>query len=457
MTCGKKNRIQGDAVIRNAFGAPRRFASLAALALASVVLASCGSGGVSNDNATAPGTGPVSISPTTATLYSDLPTTFALSGGSGSYLVTSSDQSVVPVASNIRVNSFTVVPADVGSDTSVTLTVRDANNATAIAASATLTVKPRTISSTITITPSASQSPECGTAICAGGDAEVSVLLSQAGVPLANRNVRFDVVSGDVRIITSPPGAPEVDSLTGVTTTDSSGTARMRIRVLADAASQTALLRITDLSSGFSQTAAVTISPVSTTPLKAQPTTIDFTGPDANTCANGNSADVIVFGGHPPYSISTPGAFSVSPNLVTVSGGRFVVSATGQCTTGSQIAIVDANGASVTVTASNSLGTVTPPPFVVAPTEVTFTDCGQEADVTLAGGTGSYFASSSSNTGTGLQVQYLGNGVGSIFLPKGAFGTPASAPTPPFDLQAGFSDGRTAQSVTVHVLGTSGC
>src|SRR5690348_9843821 len=143
MTRGKKEREQGDAVIRNAFGAWRRFASRAALALASLVLASCGRGGVSNDNATAPGTGPVSISPTTATLYSELPTTFSLSGGSGSYLVTSSDQSAVPVASNIRINRLTVVPGDVGADTSVTLTVRDANDATAIPATATLTVKPR--------------------------------------------------------------------------------------------------------------------------------------------------------------------------------------------------------------------------------------------------------------------------------------------------------------------------
>ncbi len=451
----ENRKNQGAIVNRIASGACRRLASAAALALATVLLASCGSGGVSNDNATAAGTGPVSISPDTVTLYSEMPTTFVLSGGSGSYLVASSDQSVVPVASNIRINSFTVVPSDVAGDTPVTLTVRDANDASSVPATATLTVKARTISSVVTITPSSTQAAACGTAICSGGDAEVTAVLSQAGLPLANRNVRFDVVSGDVRIITSAPGAPEVDSLSGTTTTDTTGTARMRIRVLASATSQTALLRITDLSSGFSQTASVTISPASSAALNAQPTTIAFTGPDSNTCAT-NSADVIVFGGRPPYSISNPGPFGIFPTVVTASGGRFTVTATGQCTTGSTIAIVDANGASVSVTATNSLGTVAVPPFVVAPSEVTFTGCGQQAGVALAGGTGNYYASTASGTGTTPLIVQVAGSFGNIELPPSAF-VGALPPTLPFDLQAGFSDGRTVQPVTVHVLGTGNC
>lgn len=445
---------------RIASGAWRRLASLAALALASVVLASCGSGGVSNDNATAPGTGPVTISPDTATLFSELPTTFALSGGSGSFIVTSSDQSVVPVASNIRVNRFTVVPGDVGSDTSVTLTVHDANDASGVPATAALTVKPRTISSTVTITPSSSQAAACGTAICAGGDAEVSAVLSQQGVPLAGRNVQFDVLSGDVRIITSAPGTPEADSLSGTTTTDSSGTARVRIRVLAGAPPQTALLRITDLASGFSQTASVAISSLSTSPLSAQPTTLTFIGPNASSCATGGpSASVIVSGGAPPYTISQTSAFSISPPVVTLSGGTFSVTPNGQCTTttGSPIAIVDSAGASVTVTASNSPGTLAQPAFVVAPPTVTFTSCGQSAGVTLAGGTGpqNFFASSG---GAPLRVEIIASGQGNISLPFGAFGLGGSAtavgtPTAKdITLQAAFSDGQSVAPVTVTVL-----
>ncbi len=432
-----------------ASSALRRFASLAAPCAAAVLLASCGSGGVSNDNATAPGSGPVSISPQTATLFSELPTTFSLSGGSGSYLVNSSDQNVLAVASNVRINRLTVVPADVASDTAVTLTVLDANDASGIPATATLTVKPRTITNTVTITPSPSQSAACGTAICSGGDAEVSVTLAQAGIPLANRDVRFEVVSGDVRIITSAPGAPEEDSLSGEATTDGSGIARVRIRVLPGATSQTALLRVTDLSSGFSQTTSVAISSLSNAPLSAQPTTISFTGPNANTCASGVPATVIVSGGVPPYTISQPGAFFVNPPVVGASGSTFTVTATGQCSASSPIAVVDSTGASVTVTASNSLGTVAVPAFVVAPDEITFTGCGQHADVVAAGGTGNYF---SSNTSALLSISPGFNGV---FTITGPITDPGS--TSQIDLQVGFSDGQTALPVVVHITGNAGC
>jgi hypothetical protein len=104
------------------------------------------------------------------------------------------------------------------------------------------------------------------------------------------------------------------------------------------------------------------------------------------------------------------------------------------------------------VTAKNSVGSIAAPPFVVAPTAVTFTDCGQTAGVTLAGGTGNYIASQG---GPPLTVVIAGPGLGSITLPSDAFaGAPPSAPV---DLQAGFSDGQTAQSVTVHITGFASC
>ncbi len=192
-------------------------------------------------------------------------------------------------------------------------------------------MKPRTVSNVLTITPSASQSAACGSAICSGGDAEVKAVLSQAGTPLVGRPVQFDVVSGDVRIITSAPGLPETLALTGTTTTDSTGTASMRIRVLASATSQTALLQVTDVASGFTQRASVTIAPSSNAPLNAQPDTIVFQGRDAGTCADRDlRPTVIVFGGRPPYLISQPGSFAVSPTVVADNGGTFTVRATGR-------------------------------------------------------------------------------------------------------------------------------
>ena len=337
---------------------------------------------------------------------------------------------------------LTVVPNQVAADTNVTLTVSDTAGTAAVTAA--LVVKPRTVSNILTVTPSASQSAACRTAVCSGGDAEVSVMLSQAGIPLRNRQVRFDVVSGDIRIITSSAGLPESLSLTATTTTDDTGTARIRIRVLPDANSQTALLQVTDTSSGFTQRTAITIAPSSNAPLNAQPSSITFKGTTPNTCADGIQADVIVFGGRPPYQISQPGSFQVGPTLLTASGQRFTVRAIGQCTSGSAIAVVDSNGSTATVNASNTLSDVVAPvtpatsPFGVAPTTVALGSCNDIANVTLSGGSGSYIGSASNSV---IRVN-INNNLGSI-----SRFTPSAAVTSPQTVR--FSDGKSTSDVTV--------
>jgi hypothetical protein len=104
---------------------PRLADRLAHLALALtflVAFTSC-SGAVSGP---APVNDPtrITILPAIATTYSGLPTTFVISGGTGSYIVSSSDQAVIPVAGSIAGGSLTVVPNPVLADTLVTLTVR---------------------------------------------------------------------------------------------------------------------------------------------------------------------------------------------------------------------------------------------------------------------------------------------------------------------------------------------
>lgn len=412
-------------------------------------LVSCGSGAVSSPPA--PVTpDPISVTPSEATLFSELPTNFIISGGNGSYIITSSNQAVVPIAGSFTGTTLTVVPNPVAQETPVTLTVRDTSTSAPVVAE--LTVRPRTIENVVTITPSASQSAACGTSICSGGDAEVKVVLSQNGIPLVGRQVRFDVVSGDIRIITSSAGTPEALATSGTTTTDNTGTARMRVRVLADATSQTALLQVTDLSSGFTQRTSVSIAPSSNAPLNAQPSTIVFQGLAPNTCASGISADVIVFGGRPPYLISQPGSFRVSPTVVTQNGGRFTVTATGQCTAGSQIAVVDANGATVSVTASNALSDVPPPTptpttaFTVAPTNVTLNACGAQTQVLLLGGTGNYLAAS----GDPAIVAVRDGTIRRPIRPPAEAVTPGSA-----TVTVTFSDGVTTQDVTVTLSGTA--
>jgi hypothetical protein len=372
----------------------------AAVLASAALVAGCGSGAVGAPPAT-PVTTQIAVTPSNATLFSDLPTTFQISGGNGSYVVTSSNQAVIALSGTATSGTLTVVPSAVTADTAVTLTIADTGGNTPTSAS--LTVKPRTISNVVTITPSASQSEACGSAVCSGGDAEVKIVMAQGGAPLVGKAVRIDVVSGDVRVITSPAGSQETLSLSGTTTTDSSGTARMRIRVLADAASQTAILRVSDLSSGFTQDASVTIAPSSNAPLTVQPTEIQFTGLTSNTCAGSSvSADVIIVGGRPPYQITQPSGFLVSPQILTNSGGRVTITATGQCTNsglldpGQIMSVVDNNGATVPVTIHNRPAPVTPQTaeFAVAPATVTLQSCRDSANVALVGGTEFYSAAS---------------------------------------------------------------
>jgi hypothetical protein len=431
-------------VIRFVPGIADRLARLALALLAFATLASC-SGAVSGPPVVVTA-GPLSITPAAATLYSDLPTAFFITGGNGQYVITSSDQFVIPIVGGFTGNQLTIVPGPVVADTPITLTVGDTAGSTPVTAA--LVVKPRTVSNVVTITPSSSQSSACGTAICSGGDAEVKVVLGIGGVPLRGRTVRFDVVSGDIRIITSAADLPETLSLSGTATTDDTGTARIRIRVLADATSQTALLQVTDTSTGFTQRTSVTIAPSSNAPLNAQPATIEFQGTAPGTCASGISADVIVFGGRPPYQISQPGSFSVTPTVVSSSGGRFTVSAIGQCANASQIAVVDSNGATVAVTATNRISPVqgtTTSAFVVSPNPAALNTCSDVANISLSGGSGSYVAASGNSN---IQVTVNGN-LGSISRVAGAT---VIGPTQ----TVSFSDGKTVIPVTVNLGGGLG-
>jgi hypothetical protein len=416
------------------------------------MLASCGSGAVSDSSGT--GSGAITVSPSSATLYSELPTTFVISGGNGNYVVTSSNQAVIGFSGVVSSNTLTVIPSSVGADTPVTMTVTDTAGHTG--ATASLTVKPRTVSNVVTVTPSAGQPTECGTAVCSGGDAEVKVTLTLNGVPLVGRTVRFDVLSGDLRIITSAAGSSETLSTSGTTTTDSSGTARMRVRVLANAPNQTALLQITDQSSGFVQTTAVGIAQASNSPLTVRPATIQFTGPNSSSCANGVSADIVIVGGRPPYQVTQPAGFIVAPTVVTSSGSRVTVTATGQCArtagsgnpdAGQTISIIDSSSAVASVVVHNDPAPVTgqSAPFTVAPASVTLDSCNAYATIALAGGTGpsNYIAASGHNAVT---ATINGNGTGQIYRTRGT--TISTSP-----VHVAFSDGQTIQDVTVNLTG----
>src|SRR5512132_3593294 len=89
-------------------------ARFALMLVSLVIVASCGSGAVGtivNDPAK------ITILPgsdgTAAILYSGLPTTFTITGGTGSYIVSSSNQAALQVSGAISGNTLTVIPNNV--------------------------------------------------------------------------------------------------------------------------------------------------------------------------------------------------------------------------------------------------------------------------------------------------------------------------------------------------------
>jgi len=434
-------------VLSIALARPGRFARLALALLAAAGISSCGSGAVSGPG---PVTDPnrITVLPDIATLYSGLPTTFVISGGTGSYIVSSSNQAIVQVSGSMPGSLLTVIPNPVLTDTPVTLTVRD-TGATPTA-SATLTVRPNTVANSITITPSSTQGGSCAPAICSGGDAEVSVTISQGGIPLAARGVTFSLIAGSFRFITSPPGQTLEDLDTSVTVhTDETGKARARLRVLAGAPNQTALLRITDIGTGAYRETSFTIAQATgTSPgFFATPDSIVFSGLNEDVCATGVEADVYVFGGLPPYAITNVGTpFTISRGFIPASGGSFTVRPTGFCVAepGLPITIADSSGRTTVVNVANVLGTRAVPALVVAPVTVSLDSCNAVASVSVAGGLGPGTYVVNSGSGALLARMVSGNTLTIQRVPRTAASTPVSV---------GVTSGNAGASIAVTLTG----
>jgi len=412
--------------------------------LAAILLGSCGSGAVSNQVVDPDR---ITILPGTATLFSGLPTTFSITGGVPPYIVTSSNQAVVPLSGPVNSGALVVVPNAVLADTTVVLTVRDSSTTTAT--NATLVVKANGVNNDITITPSGTQGGSCAPAVCSGGDAEVRATLSVGGVPLSGHTARLEVVSGDFRFITTPPGST-VEQLSTVidVTSDQLGDVRARIRALADAPNQTALVQVTDLDSGaFRRSSFLIAQSTGTSPgFFVTPSSIEFSGRFTGQCATGISGNFFIFGGVPPYSVlnTAPNAFTTSDNIVEESGEGFQITTRGVCATDAGFVVRDAQGRTITVTASNIEGTTTPDPITVAPTSVTLTSCISSASATIAGGTGpgTYFVSVSS----GAIIATVN--LSTVSIRRRAGSTVPVAPPSQF-YTVGVSDGRSTATITV--------
>ena len=133
-------------------------------------------------------------------------------------------------------------------------------------------------------------------------------------------------------------------------TTDQNGTAAVRIVVPSTATTQFATIRATDATSGSSVVGQFTIAQYvnGSSVLSVIPTGMTtFTGPDTTHCSCGASATWYVFGGTPPYTVTTNfPACAHDQRLVRCmrSGGGFTVTTNGTCFTELTFTITDATG-----------------------------------------------------------------------------------------------------------------
>jgi hypothetical protein len=321
--------------------------SLAAL----LALGGCGGGGGAvNDPSppTTPQVTPIVILPAGGTAYSGVPFVLTISGGVPPYTAVSSNPAILPATQNVSGNSLVLVPANVGDDTPVNITIRDA---VAQAATVAVLVRPSLLlPASITIT----GSPACtgGGQLCSGttGTARVRVT-GPGGAGIAGRSVRFEVVQGNFQLVSTNPAQPLVSTLTVVT--DINGDATIVLSVPANAVSQLGVLRAVETTTGSQVTGQFTIVQqiAGTAILSVIPNgTTTITGPFENECSSGVLVRHYIFGGQPPYQVSPsfPQAVTLVGSPVQVQGGSFDVITNGSCFENMTFAIVDANGVTVT-------------------------------------------------------------------------------------------------------------
>ena len=286
--------------------------------------------------------GPVFVLPASTTVYSHTPATLTVSGGAAPYQAFSSNSAVLPVAQAVSTGTIVLLANDVSAATSVTVTVQDAVGQTA--------------TSLVTVQPAPSVR-------YAHRRAQPHDLRHQRGVlgrhgdsdghrdrkrrrAVPNRQVRFDVISGAYAIQTTNPAAPLVSTLTVVS--DANGIARVTLQATVNASTQPAVIRATELTTGNAVSGAFTIVQQTngSTILSVVPATATITGPDTATCSAGFRTDYFIYGGTPPYTVSStfPAAVTLINSVVTASGGFFEAITNGSCVNPLTFTIVDATG-----------------------------------------------------------------------------------------------------------------
>jgi hypothetical protein len=197
--------------------------------------------------------------------------------------------------------------------------------------------------------------------------------------------------------VTSNPATPLVQTLT--VATDSTGTAVARIQAPADSTTQAAQIRATDVTSGQFQIAnftVVTNNVAGQSPLTVVPATATITGALTTSCSTGFRIDYYIFGGNPPYTVSStfPDKVILSNRTVAFSGGFFEATTNGGCVNPLTFTISDSAGKQTTAQLNNVPGTTAPPaPAALKVTPPTVTDpacLGKTFTFVITGGAPNY-------------------------------------------------------------------
>ena len=380
--------------IRHFAGWLRSLLGLAAVAGA-LALSGCGGGSGAPFNVFK---GAMTVIPTSTVAYTGVPQTLTISGGTGPFQAISSNSAVLPVQMNVVGRTVVLLAGNVAADTNVDVTIVDTGPLTPTQPRVTVavTVRAAPLLNTFTITPNLA---DCGTSLCSGQTATASVIVrGPEGGPLAGRPVRFDVIGSSYAIVTNNPLQPTVNSLTVLS--DSTGTAAVILRANTNAPTQVAQMSVTDLTSGQTLIANFTIVQITNGEeiLSVVPDTVTITGAFKGVCSTGFTIDYYVYGGTPPYHVTStfPNSVTLVNSTVNTNGGFFRAITNGSCVDPLVFSIVDATGRQTTAELHNVEGTedaptTTPPALAVVPTAITDTGCtGKTFNFVVFGGTPPY-------------------------------------------------------------------
>jgi hypothetical protein len=178
------------------------------------------------------------------------------------------------------------------------------------------------------------------------------------------------------------------------------------------------------------------------------PASFTFQGGLQGQCANGSlSADIYIFGGSPPYTVSNslPDAFTVFPTTLQTPGSHFTVTPRNAsiciAAPGAPIIVRDSAGHTATATVASIEGTQTLPALAVAPGTVTLTSCSDSGTIAITGGTGGPYSVTLDNNSP---IEIRGSSANAISLGRRSLSSSA-----PASLQLAVTDGRSTAPFTV--------